>query len=703
MLGKRGFSLVLAVFLLVVLYFNSVSAACTNANQRIMKLSADTNAHGEVWDGALYPYEICYNDIFDGQIYAGTNPHNPENRVVLSLSSATNAHATGPDGSYTTKVFYGDLVCALRENSCSPGEKIVVSLSEQSNAHLGAGDKYKYKICCSAPLTYWANYNGEKITLAGIGWTVKLVYESTSLTDGEDVNFKVYEHDFASNDNIITLGAKAVGGKAIAEWNISWADIDDGGCDNQGGNDCDEFFFLVNGREERKSSYLGINKTAINTKPISSINGPKHRGIYYTGKAISFSHNSTDIEGPLSVEWNIGDLLIEKNKHSFEHTYNSHGQKVIKLKVRDSGGMEDESQISILVISSPGIFSFIGKPRTNEAIVSRELMVDYDGSDSYVVNSVSSGSSGSCTTTVTCEGGNCPEKTESTPVCSSSNEPINIGGIRGNFANMLYKWVFLDGQQSSELQANGKIDGKKGYSSQGNKVISLSISANSMNSETFSVPFTLYDQRQCSLSGAEWVNIENGREIARYNTMNSDNCKGKDGVIGSDDDCCPTGFHCTNIGCQIGDITKLAQCSDYLDSISCDKDVLKAVKNNPLWQIRGCGLSVAGNNVICACNWRNNKCEFGVSIRNSDNPLGLFSKCSYQTELGECSNGYQDVDIIATLIEGSDSSCTTKKEVALCGRPAIQLPFFAGAQILVSLLIVGIVYLALFYGINKKE
>ncbi len=699
MIRKRGFVLIFAVFVLGMFSLNVVSAetcdvANDRINQRIMRLSGETNAHGEVWNGVGgYAYDICYDSIF-GHNYTGANPHGSKNNganVVLKLSSLTNAHAAGPMGNYIERVFYGDFVCNLRQNSCLTGERVVVSLSAETNAHLGLADKYTNKICCSTPSIYWANYGGGTITEAGLGWSVKLVYESSSLTEGEDVVFGVYEDDRPygggpgiGDEQIITLTTKASGGRAIGEWNISQTDL------NKAGSDLDNFFFWV---KDRKSNHLKINPNEINTRPDSRIISPIHKGVYYVGQNIIFNHSSIDLEGPVVVEWEIGDALADKTKNSFIHAYSTAGQKIIKLKVKDREGEEDTGQISILVISSPGIFGFAEKPSTNEVIVSRELVVEFSGEDSYVIDSISSGSP--CTTTVTCLGGNCPGKTQGSPSCSGNpSAQIDIGGTKGSFSNMFYYWVFSDGSQSLVLQEAGKSKGSKGYSVQGEKTISLSVNYSNLNSGIYSIPFTLYDQRQCTPNGAEWVNVEDGREVARYNTMNSNKCAGKDAIVGSDDDCCPVGFYCSGNGCRIENITSLVYCSNYRDAINCSNDPLRAARNNPLWLSRGCSGLSGMNNILCKCNWNNSRCEFGISVRNS-NDLTMVSQCSYQTELGECEGGYQDVSIVATKIIGNDPSCVGSQEVVPCGRPMIQLPFFAWIQILTSLVVVGAVYFLL--------
>lgn len=148
--------MIIMFFLLFVFAVSSVSAVpCSSPSQTILRLSTETNAHGEVYNGAgSYPVEICYNTLF-GKEYTGNTPHTCSGNnanIVLKLNSETNAHAESPTlNNYNTNVCYGDLSCTLRDNSCLAGETAVVSLSSQTNAHLALGNAaFTKKICCES-------------------------------------------------------------------------------------------------------------------------------------------------------------------------------------------------------------------------------------------------------------------------------------------------------------------------------------------------------------------------------------------------------------------------------------------------------------------------------------------------------------------------------------------------------------------------
>lgn len=149
----------LAMLLLAGLLLLPLTIACTGGNsQLIFRISAPTNAHAELWNGAgTYPEEICYDDIFP-ITYGGALPHNDNgSNTVLRLSAATNAHADST-GAYPVAVYYGDLVCSYADTSMAEdcdtigGEECVATISSATNAHVssscsGAGS-YPIKVCC---------------------------------------------------------------------------------------------------------------------------------------------------------------------------------------------------------------------------------------------------------------------------------------------------------------------------------------------------------------------------------------------------------------------------------------------------------------------------------------------------------------------------------------------------------------------------
>lgn len=145
---------VTAVFVTLALSLVSVSAAnsCSDSSQIIFRLSGDTNAHAEVFNGGGgYSGEICYNQLFSNAPIPGVRTCTGDN-IVLKMSSDTNAHAEGPSGSNYNKVIcYRDLSCTLRA-SCLGDEVPVVRLSDTTNAHLEMGNENSYSriLCCTS-------------------------------------------------------------------------------------------------------------------------------------------------------------------------------------------------------------------------------------------------------------------------------------------------------------------------------------------------------------------------------------------------------------------------------------------------------------------------------------------------------------------------------------------------------------------------
>ena len=129
----------------------------------ILRLSSETNAHGEIYSGTAYPIEIKYSEIF-GSLYTGTYEEHPSTcnvwNAILRLSSTTNAHSEVLyKDNYNIFVCYGDLIGNARyvpNGNCdvANGEKCVVTLSSETNAHLakcGITGSYPNKICCKSP------------------------------------------------------------------------------------------------------------------------------------------------------------------------------------------------------------------------------------------------------------------------------------------------------------------------------------------------------------------------------------------------------------------------------------------------------------------------------------------------------------------------------------------------------------------------
>ena len=111
-----------------------------DANKVLMGVSGLTNAHGELSTQTNYGYVIQCD-------FAGSTSCDGSNKV-LRLSADTNAHAEVPSGTVytTTDICYGDLSCVSTTGSCPVENPIeVFSLSDTTNAHIGAFGDYETK------------------------------------------------------------------------------------------------------------------------------------------------------------------------------------------------------------------------------------------------------------------------------------------------------------------------------------------------------------------------------------------------------------------------------------------------------------------------------------------------------------------------------------------------------------------------------
>ncbi len=228
---KRG---LIGLFVIFLIGFTS-AASCNiiersncSTNNTVMGLSSVDNAHGELYNQGNYDYVLCCD-------FAGTHTCDGTNKVV-GLSSLTNAHAEIPsNNNYANDVCFGDLVCTNSQDSC-PSEYTleIISLSSPTNAHLG--NNYDTKICCGVgqgKIAYWADIYGSKIGNdvgidAHIGETIKLILTDSSLENGTQVTFEIYEEDLIADDEIKTITATSTNGKVVAEWTITQEDYDKG-------------------------------------------------------------------------------------------------------------------------------------------------------------------------------------------------------------------------------------------------------------------------------------------------------------------------------------------------------------------------------------------------------------------------------------------------------------------------------------------
>ena len=244
MLRKKGV-LVVALFAFVFLSINLISAAidcnvvdrsaCDTSDREyiVMGLSAETNAHGELYAESNYGKVLCCG-FGDGDRSCGAGSN------LLDLSSTTNAHAEKADGiSYSNEVCYSNMECESGVDTCSAGYDEVLSMSGETNAHLGIPGTYSKKICCkqiqSRGSSYWSNVDGntqlESYEFTRDKSKVYLVYNETGTLEGTEITFKIIEDDLINEEITSVTGVADSSGFVRAEWLITSGDIDDAqGC-----------------------------------------------------------------------------------------------------------------------------------------------------------------------------------------------------------------------------------------------------------------------------------------------------------------------------------------------------------------------------------------------------------------------------------------------------------------------------------------
>lgn len=224
---KKSISKLLIIFFLflTIFFLTNISAegcwietsksTCesTEGNYAVMKLSAPTNAHGELISGTSYDNVLCC-DFGTGNINC---VETPSSNKIIGLSSPTNAHAEEPaQTNYLEKVCYEDLICDAFYDGCGVGTALdyplgILSLSSTTNAHIalyeGTGS-YDVKICCKS-----AGVFGQ-CSLTSAEWNMENAEEGQQvylevIGSGEEcadqsVSFEVWEDDPLEDDPVTT-------------------------------------------------------------------------------------------------------------------------------------------------------------------------------------------------------------------------------------------------------------------------------------------------------------------------------------------------------------------------------------------------------------------------------------------------------------------------------------------------------------------
>ncbi|MEK6810972.1 MAG: hypothetical protein AABX96_00525, partial [Nanoarchaeota archaeon] len=505
---RRLISILLFSFVFVTFLSLDVEAQTCPDNDRIMRISAPTNAHGENWSfgTATYTQDICYKTIF-GQDYtgtrAGTNAVHDcitvgSNRV-LRLKFNNNSHAEIPDHTtpaYGVDICYGDLTCQSVAGNldCPDTTQEVISLSGATNAHIenysmnvyNSNANYK-KICCStaSPQIYnqtWRYYDGTVIPDASPPTIIcpnsyKIMsVQLRGLTNGvSPVEFQLYDGDNGADDRIGSpIVVTASNDQANATLNLTdsalLSELQTAlGGEPVGGRDYLELYFKANSSVYLNDSYIvrytNDSNACVYSNPISSVLAPVHRGVYFNNTLISFVSGCTSQIGSLRHEWTVtqNGETYTSNERNFDLTFGGvgtghfgdAGQVNVKLKCTDLRGKYAINESQILIVASPYTLAYIEKPAfesfvTNTPPVASRVpyfaeRVDFSAADSFAVNVIPV--SGSSCPTVSCLGGDCPAATQNVPTgCTASGNTISITGTSTPplYANLFFNWTFWD-------------------------------------------------------------------------------------------------------------------------------------------------------------------------------------------------------------------------------------------------------------------
>lgn len=140
--------------------FSSAADYTCPLNQQIFRISSQSNAHAEAYNGnGNYLTHICYGDYFG--TFTGTRDFvcNSSNPALIRLNGFTNAHAEDPallTPQYVNDIcFHPTLNCVYQQatTACSvTGRVEIASFSARTNAHVGIPGAYtgtgKYRLCC---------------------------------------------------------------------------------------------------------------------------------------------------------------------------------------------------------------------------------------------------------------------------------------------------------------------------------------------------------------------------------------------------------------------------------------------------------------------------------------------------------------------------------------------------------------------------
>ncbi len=745
---RRLITFIFFSFVFVAFLSFSVSAqtSCINQDDTIMRISAVTNAHGEIFNAGGYPVLICYSTIF-----GGPTPPNPHactgNNKVVGLFANTNSHAQIPSTSgYGGSVCYGDLVCqgVPGDTPCTAPAREVVSLSGDTNAHIENasanvyGSSTNYKICCSnTPVVSsgisnanWSYYDGTPILKDKIicPKTYAIMNVTAMNIPSGDVEFKLWDDDSLSDDLIATYSVPVGGNQANVTLNLSDPSIIFNLTKAMSGESKLDLFFKATYLSQTLTSHeVGYDGKACSpSKPIVSMLAPVHKGVYFIDTNINFVSSCSSKSGPMEYEWTItpqNGVPFTEIKPLFPHKFVNAGQVNVKLKCTDILGQYAmaESQMLLVDNTNKKTLAYINQPAFESIVYHTPPLsgpyfpqnVTFNASDSFVIETTQSAT---CPT-VSCLGGGCRPNTENSPAgCGTGGNggPIPIEtGAKGNYMSLFFNWTFWDSDWNEQWSSNEGTNGVK------NGIVYYDDLSDSINDKHMNVNVTYATGASANFKR----DFTLGRCLNNGNTFYSDSgmlltnvennaCMGGDVKAGTADDCCPLGAQCMlrtgapGYNCQIP-LNPIIKCEDFKTPEACNSNNNTAIPRNSYgknpaaceflecyWTTTSAGANTCG---VRARQYQKSAsgCNVGSGCVEND--------CIWTTTQSECTNGMKTITYSGSsggsTCGGGSPSCTRAPVTVPCGSLSFELSFFGKVQFVIAIFIIAVLYFA--FGIYR--
>lgn len=720
---KRGEVLLVVSLMFIFLISGSLVGAVCEENDRIMNISAATNAHGALWDKG-YDYDICCSNIFGvGSKECSTATPHPAtcSNPVLWLYSETNSHASTQEVSdYDIPVCYGDLSChkadETKNEACEADEKVVVRLYQETNSHISNADvTYKIKICCKAVSVegaYWANMKDVEIDKANLSDLVKLVVRGEGF-EGKQIEYTIYKGVSWWFDNKVASSSTT----GFTTW--------EAGKKADGSFEKGKYYFKAKvveaGGIEVTSKELEVLDRE-NTPPIVRIISPEDKQIYFKGENLKFKAEVSDVDDSFTYEWDIENGTTKvKDSLDFNYAYASTGQKNIVLKVTDDRGAISIARVSILIVDYEAngkyAFAYIDLPAFLKGY---ESPVGFKGESSYAVEV-------SANQEIKCIGGNCPSKTKGCyPINTNPCSQLDVANAPASqpqavYGALLFLWEFSKDNWQTKLTPYQKVGAEgvsfnRRFTQTGKHYTKLNASLSAGDCEPGLVDSEFFVGKkdvagECSEDGSEWI-FGDGRDA--LSTL-------VDGVCGMyDEKCCPYGYSCqapmpkTCLTipdfCETDDIDT---CADYTNQIDVDKGEAKCEaddcdvggKDGPEWEASQEDTSKCGEEgVTCGCKWDSvdSKCYFSKKVITSPDPTQdeISYECVTETEKTE-EEDYYTLKLATSKVKKSDGTEVTENienDYPDCPnktttiRKTIKLMFFTLVSLVVAVAIIIAIY-----------